>query len=429
MIVLETLAMAFNPRLWGYVWAFLAFCALQSFAGDYPSQHFSGFASLGLVSNDNPDLSFRRDITQRDGSVDGELEWRTDSLVGLQWHADWARQLETTVQFVVKDRLDNSLEKSLEWGFLGYKPVDDFTLRVGRMGADIFLLSDYRQVNYAMPWVRPPPDYYGFISYYHFDGIDANKRFDFNESTLNIKLSYGNTNEEFPPSFTGSSGIELDFDTATLIMVYEWESWKFRTVLGKAKINNTIASTPLSFALNSLEPIWPEAKELSKGFNIEDKTFTHKALGIAYDNNVWWVQSEFSTITATTFLIPESRFFYASAGRHFGDMSVFITQGKATPIREPSRVSTPTGYPSPLAENLLMVGAGVDTAINSVRGHQDSIGVGVRWDFRTKMALKFQVDQFTIKEKGSNLWFKQDPALIHSAGKARVVSLSLDVLF
>jgi hypothetical protein len=421
--------MLFNRSLLKCVWAVLALSSLGSFAGDYPSQHFSGFASLGLVSNDNPDLTFRRDITQREGSVDGDLEWRTDSLVGLQWHADWVRQLETTVQFVLKDRLDNTAEKSLEWGFVGYKPMDDLSIRIGRMGADVFLLSDYRQVNYAMPWVRPPPDYYGFISYYHFDGMDINKRFDFNESTLSLKLSYGNTNEVFPPAFAGAGSFELDFDSAGFIAVYEWESWKFRMVLGKASINNSAAPTQLSSALSSLEPFWPEAKILSDGFDIKDKNFTHRGIGVAYDDNVWWLQSELSKVTATSFLIPSSRFFYASIGRHFGDVSLFITRGRASPINEPSHVSPPQGYPSPLAETLAAVGQGVDTAINSTRGHQDSMGLGMRWDFKPKMALKFQIDQFKIKENGSNLWLKTNPALINAGGDAKVVSMSLDVLF
>jgi hypothetical protein len=401
-------------------------CSLQALAS---SHQFSGFATLGVVSNDNPELGFRRDLTQRYGSVDGKLEWRTDSLIGVQWRGDWTPELETTLQFVLKDRIDNSVERSLEWGFVGYRPADDWTLRLGRLGADIFLLSDYRQVNYAMPWVRPPADYYGFISYYHLDGIDVNKRFDFDESTLNIKLAYGNTKQKFPPPVRGAGSFELDFNGADFIAVYERESWKFRFSFASAVINNRTPQTPLDSALSAFEPLWPEAKDLAYGLDIKDKAIKHASLGVVYDDNTWWARTELARVTTSTLVISNTRFFYVSVGRYFGDVSLYLTGGAARAENGPSRVETPTGYPSPLAESLVAVGAGLDVLINSNRPYQDSIGVGLRWDFKSKMALKFQIDKYQAEENGSNLWLKKNLALINAGGDANVVSTSLDVLF
>jgi hypothetical protein len=49
-------------------------------------------------------------------------------------------------------------EPELTWAFISYAPVPDMKVRAGRLGWDVYMLSDSRNVGYSYLWVRPPVD-------------------------------------------------------------------------------------------------------------------------------------------------------------------------------------------------------------------------------------------------------------------------------
>lgn len=57
---------------------------------------------------------------------------------------------------VGRDRLDNTFENSVEWAFLKGRLFPKLIVRAGRLGVDVFMLSEYRNIGFAYPWVRPP---------------------------------------------------------------------------------------------------------------------------------------------------------------------------------------------------------------------------------------------------------------------------------
>lgn len=392
------------------------------------TNRFSGFASIGVVTNDNADLVFRRDVTQPNGSYDGNIDWRTDSILGLQWQTQWSYQLETTVQFVLKDRLDNSLNEALEWGFVRYRPLDGLDLRVGRMGTDIFMLSDYRQVGYALPWVRPPNDTYGLLSFYHFDGIDLNKRFDINDSTLNIKAFYGRSDQKYPLDRKQSMDYRLAFEGAGTSINWERDEWKLRYSYANVEVLNNNAN-PLGDALMAVSSLWPEASELAERFNTKSKRFKYNQLGMAYDNNRWWLQTEVTQLNSNAAVISDTRHFYVSAGRRFNAFTFYTIKGYVHTVENTVHITAPAGYPPPLSQQLAGLAYVTEQAFNGSRSSQNSLTLGVRWDFTSKMALKFQAEQFNVEQYGSTLWLKVDPTRPAKNQTAHVLSLSLDMLF
>lgn len=391
--------------------------------------HFSGFASFGLVNNDSEKLAFRRDVTQNDGSYDGKTEWLTDSLVGAQWHGRWSHQWDTTIQAVVKDRFDNSLEKTIEWAFVRYRPMDGMDLRLGRVGTDIFTISEYRQVGYASPWVRPQHDTYALLSLYNFDGADINKRFDLGESTFNVKLFYGNSDEKYPLAFKSDNSIRLDFDLGGLTLNFEKGNWKWRTSFIDVSINNN-AGSELGIALSNVADFWPEAGAIADDFYTRDKHFTYGEIGLSYDNNSWWVQTEAVRLDSDILLVPSGHHAYIMVGKRLGEFSLYVLGGYANPEKDAISLQPPPGFPSPIAEQLQILGTTAERTLNGARIDQQSLGMGVRWDFTTKMALKFQVENFEIQPNGTNYWFhvnNQEPIDVEQS--ATVISLALDVLF
>ncbi len=388
---------------------------------DYePDYRLSGFATFGLVTSDHDSLGFRRDLTQEEGVAGGDIDWKTDSLVGLQWQARWSPKFDATLQVVAKDRFKNTLENSIEWAFIRYRPVDGLDFRVGRLGSDLFMLSEYRQVGYAFPWVRPPTDYYGLMSLYHFDGVDVSKRFDLAGGTLNVKVFYGNSDEEYPVNDESGRSVRMDISPAGLALNLEWQDWEWRYTYADVSINNNTAS-PLTDALQSVTPLWPEAGALAQEISTDGKSMIYHELGVAYDNNTWWAQAEATDLSSDSLLAPNSRHFYVSVGRRFGPFSIFGLGGIAAQTEDAPAISPPPG-----AEQL--AGA-VSASIASIRLEQDSIGLGARWNFRPKMALKIQANRFDIDETGNSLWVMSGPRQFSDNQVSTVVSLSLDVLF
>ncbi len=389
---------------------------------------FSGFATLGVVINDNPDLRFRRDTRQTDGSYDGEVAWKTDSLIGIQWQSQWTDQFDTTIQLVAKERYKNNLDEAIEWAFLRYRPVESLDIRVGRLGSDIFMLSEFRQVGYAFQRVRPASEFYGYLSFFDFDGIDLNKRFDLRCGTLNIKLFYGNSDEEYGTADADMPSFNMDFDLAGISFKLEWDEWKFRYSYSRANINsNTLG--PLSDALAEVAPLWPDARLLARDLSTLDKHTSYNAFGIGYDNNDWWVQGEATDLNSESSMLPNSRHFYLTLGRRFGSVAVFGIGGYVRPTEDIPAITPPGGYTSPVAEQLAMLASLTSASLEGVRLEQRSYGLGARWDFATRMTLKLQVERFDVEPDGTALWVRNQPTGADIDQTSTVISLAMDVMF
>jgi hypothetical protein len=406
----------------------LALCVANASADSGITNHFSGFATIGLTSNSNDELIFRRDVTQKDGSRDGNLDWKSDSLLGLQWQTQWSYQLETTAQLVIKDRVENDLGNSLEWAFLRYRPLESLDLRIGRMGSDIFMLSDYRQVSYALPWVRPPHDTYGLFSFHHFDGVDVLKRISFGESNLNIKGFYGRLNQKYPLERYADSVYRLAFEGGGGSVSWERNEWKARYSYADVKVDNNNVK-PLSDALASVAPLWPEADALSQSLITRAKSLRFHQLGLIYDNNTWWTQAELSHLISEADVISGTRHFYISAGRRIDAFTLYAVKGFLHSSSEIRHLSPPAGYPEPINQQLQALASVTENTFNGGRSDQESATLGVRWDFASRKAVKLQIEHFDIDKYGSALWLKTHQQAAPKDETANVISLSMDVLF
>ncbi len=420
--------MSFYRQLFVGLPLLILICNAAFAADEAITNRFSGFASLGLVTNDNPDIIFRRDVTQTQGSHDGDIEWRNDSILGLQWQTQWSYQLETTAQFVVKDRLNNSLEESIEWAFVRYRPLDGLDIRLGRLGTDIFMLSDYRQVGYALPWVRPPHDTYGLLSFYHFDGADISKRFNIGDSNLNVKVFYGRSDQEYPVDTGTNNNYHLIFEGGGIGANWELNEWKLRYSYANVEVKNNNANLLID-ALTSVSPFWPEASALAENFYTQSKNFKYNQLGVAYDNNTWFMQAEATRLSSDAVVISSTRHFYLSLGRRVDAFTFYVISGYVHAVNPPVSVSAPSGYPPEVSQQLNALAYASEYALNGARSSQHSLSFGTRWDFTSKMDLKLQIDQFTVDKYGDAIWIHARANTIPQAQKANVVSVSLDVLF
>jgi hypothetical protein len=135
--------------------------------------------------------------------------------VGVQLTAKFTNKLSALVQVVSHNNYDNSFTPTLEWANISYAFTPDVNLRVGRIELPTFLASDYREVGYANPWVRVPPELYDVVPITNSDGVDGSYRSHLGPVTNTLHLIYGkSTFHAVPgPICVEGTGIFGAFDT------------------------------------------------------------------------------------------------------------------------------------------------------------------------------------------------------------------------
>ena len=384
---------------------------------------FSGFATLAVVHNDSEQLGYRSNAGQNLYTLDGDYEHRSDSRLGLQWNINWSNQFDAAVQLVIDHAARAHDEDYLDWAFLRYRPQDGDEIRLGRIGFDVFMLSDYRQIGYTYPWVRPPLDFYGLIALYSMDGVDYQHRFDWDNGTLYAKLFTGQSHYHAPLR-SGDFSIDLK-PIYGFTLLYEQEPWKARISHTELEFAGETQTQPLIDALDAASALWPEAAQLANELAVKDTTFTYSALGLSYDDNHWLLQAEVAQVRGERDLLPTSKHAYLSFARRLNAFTPYLVFGWARPNHQASSATLPATIPPFLLPQFELLRTETLDLMNRTRVDQDSIGLGLRWEVRSRMAFKLQVDRYRVHDNGSGLWHPDYP----EPDTATVTSVALDVLF
>lgn len=401
--------------------------ALVSFHAKAESSfQFSGFATLGLISENEDDIGFLRDGSQskhpsRDVSI------FPDSIAGVQLSSSFADHWRATTQLVYRDRPRYRLDEAIELAFLAYRPVSNLDMRLGRVAVDMFQLSDYRRVDYANLWVRPPTEVYAWILPSSIDGGDIAYSYSKDSRFWRIKLQYGNSEPtlEFPD---GSELIETkfnDFLVATLTL--EVDEWRMR--LSYSQSSPESSSLGLYSGLTQVGalvpgPVGDEASLLAKKFSdAEGVGARYTQFSIGYDDGDWLVDTEFAKITTSDAIIPTGIAGYVSIGHRLDDITPYAVYSRFDSDQDlyVSDVDWSTSGFQLLRDVAI-------STLNGVQIEQHSYTLGIRWDFAPKMALKVQWDTTYIEEGKFALWaHSNDRALDDTT--VDLFSVALNVVF
>ena len=106
-------------------------------------------------------------------------------------------------------------------------PMKILLLEPVEMGFDAFLLSNYRNVGFAYPWMRPPHEFYANIPITHYDGIDIKQSFSLdNGDFLSLKAYAGYTSTQLSEDYYDA---EIEGPMVGANVIYETGNWRFRT--------------------------------------------------------------------------------------------------------------------------------------------------------------------------------------------------------
>jgi len=377
-----------------------------------PSITWHGFGTLGAVRTTDDHVQFVRDLSQPDGAG---TQWngQVDSLLGIQANIHFSPQTEGVVQAVTRYHSNASFSPELTWAFVRHDFSPDFSLRVGRLGTEFFMLGDSRLVGYANLSVRPSPDFYGVLVYSYFDGADVSATLPLASGLLKGKLFAGRSPEKAP----FSKGVEWDQEGSRLLGIYlDYQRGPWQARLSHALVRFE-HETPTDALLQSLgDPLsgLPYLSLLPQ-MAMAGQSAHFGSLGLVYDQGPLNVQLMLNRIRYDSPAYANSQAGYWMAAYRLGSVTPYL--GVSRSVSEVAPIPT-----SPIP--------GIDSLTHSLisQSYTDhhTYTLGGRWDLQKNLAIKAQVDWVRGKPSSLFLFKNNQPGW---SGNMTVTSLALDFVF
>ena len=429
------------PLILALIW--LTLFPAYSMADDFAPSRFSfnGFATLGAVRGGSEALGYRQDIAE-DGVFEGDWSLKTDSLLALQFGVRITDDFDAAMQLVYEDRAINGIEESLKWAYLRYRLSPNVTARAGRIGLDLFMLSEYRHLGFSYLWARPPVEFYGAIPLEYFDGVDVGYTTSLGVGMLSTKFFAGTSSSAVDAV---DSGDKLRVDKAIGATV-SWETmhWQLRFSATTVEFNDDLQETfrtddfimgLLSAAtlIKTQTPFdWTDAEHIADQISLQDVTANYYAVGISYDHAAWVIQSEINYYDAEDELFKSYTGQYLSVGYRIASTTLYGLVGRGKQLKSREKVTAiPTIPPiipgsAQIEQALGQLRAGVQALYDLNYIDQHSLSIGFRWDVRYDVALKFQWDRTWVDDAGGLLWVQ---TTLTEKETIDTYSLNLNVIF
>jgi hypothetical protein len=355
--------------------AMLALAATAVARADTPAFQFNGFGTLGAVVTDSDDAQFRSLLRQSRGATKS-VDTGVDSKLGIQGRAQYGTMFSATAQLVAS-RQDGTERPRVEWLYAQADPLPWASLRTGRMALPTYLVSDSRNVGYAMHWLRAPSEMYAAMPISTFDGAQLMLRHSFGATNVLLQASHGRGESRIFSGSGAGSPLELT-KVSGLNIVLEHGSWTARLGVVKDTGVLTIAAPPRPPM--KLPPI----------------SDTFQGAGMQYDDGRLIVLGEWFRRTQDSGALFDATGGYVSAGWRMGSWTPYLVHGEMSPKGPALR------YP---------------------KGRTDAIGL--RWDAMKNVALKAQIETTTP----SFQFVQESTAFQRSAPKVQVLSVAADFVF
>lgn len=401
-----------------------------------PPLRLNGFGTVGLVHADLPQgWGFRRDLSEP-GDPDHQTSAKIDSRLGLQLNYAVSERIELVAQAVIRSRNDRSALAAFEWAYADFRPSPDWSLRLGRFNPDAFLLSDYRNVGFAYPWVRPDVSFYGAIPLYSVTGVDVERRWMDGDAYWKLKAFGGGgrlaltpwgdgriLNIHLQPAFGASLSRELDrlMLKATLVRL----KVKLRDGGELGQLDQALANV----ARLPIPEVRAQAEDYRRQLGLQSGSLSFLQLGARYEGDTWLWSSEFAHMFGN-YPSGHSLTGYVSLGRRFGPFTAYgvigASRSRNPVVSGPQWGTTLAPVLGPdLAAQAQVAGEAAAFTVNAHRQQQRSLSLGMRWDLAPQLALKLQWDRFLVESNGSRA-FRNG---MNQGGRVDVGSLVLDFVF
>ena len=278
----------------------------------FSSRHsLHGFATVG-VSTTDADVEYVVDTTD---TLDADNpDFRSDTMIGLQY--DFTVNDATAIYFQFKAEGAQDFEPAVEWLYLSHDINDSLMLRAGRLRLPAFLMSEYVEVGYSYPWVRPPVEVYSTLPFSNYDGFSLWHQIPAFKGVLQTQFYYGTV--DFETSFDHSHitiqqayGMTLEWSKTDLTIQASYSTGKLNTDDDEvAALNNAMTGF-------GLEPFLADEAQGRFG-----------SVGFIYDDGIWFVSGEAIAIDVDDSVFADQRANTLTVGRRFGDWLPYASYGR-----------------------------------------------------------------------------------------------------
>lgn len=347
----------------------------------------NGFLTAGATYGDPGILS--NGVISQNGNIREEVDFAQDSRIGIQLSAKVNQQVSVTGQLLARASEENYNMKA-DWAFVTYQASQPLAVRGGKLKLSTFLISDYIEVGYAYPWVRPPQEIYTANPISTINGIDALVRFEL-----------GPLDFLFQPFFGGSRGEQALVPQEVLPLLGEPAGTITHmdfTADRMAGVNMSLSSDAFTLRAGYLE-----ANVTAAGFGVMDDKATFASVGATMDwHNVVlygeYFEREVDGMAAAAF--PNQKGYYGTVGYRIGKWLPHVTYSELDDNQDPDAPS--------LGEPLM----------------QTSIAVGLRYELGSGAALKLEAKEIEPEEGTRGLLIAPPPE-----DTVNIYSVAVDVVF
>jgi hypothetical protein len=362
---------------------------------------FSGFATLGAVYSNSDHHGYRKDVSSDVGVFSGEIDFKQQSLLGLQANWSISPSLDVVYQSVLRDLAKPSLDRYTTLAFLRYDVNANWNVRVGRTAPDLFLLTEYRDVDFSYVWSTAPNEVYGIVPYRSIDGVDVTYSQRGFGGVFKTKL------------FTGSSAAEISSisiveeikikDIIGLSLSFDHFNWRVETKYSQMKIANEPDSNTLGIDIINKVPdtLWPNSKVFAQSLLMTGKEVNYSSVSGQYEWENWLSSAELSRIISNSDVIPKITSGYAALSYQFNAHQLYgiyaFTYSDTYVFDEP-------GVNEQALSELI---EGTTYLMNFYSANQQTISLGWRCDITNHMASSLQWNFTKLDKGGSTLWLNK----------------------
>ncbi|NOQ64455.1 MAG: hypothetical protein GQ582_08085 [Methyloprofundus sp.] len=269
--------------------------------------------------------------------------------------------------------------------------------------------------------MRPPHEFYAYLPGSHFDGIDFSKHYRIGDNFLKLKVYAGNSHstlrEAAGPMNLPLVGANISYNTGN------WHAkinYTYAHILDEG-MDNAILDTLNSPELNQ---IFPDLNQLSSQISTKNKNGHYLSIGGSYDNGVWLAQAEASYTNVDSHALPSQASAYLSIGRRFSTVTLYTLYGISHSLEDRLNVPDPI-VPFPTLEELQNI---LEYSLNQTGTDQQSLSLGMRWDFYENIAFKMQWSHYWLgTRQGTAQW--SNPLATDKPHNVNVWSVGVDFIF
>jgi len=412
--------------------------AAQAAEGDPSIWSFSGFGTLAAVHSSEHEADFLGSNRQSSGAGRTQAtSFGPDSRLGGQITAKFTPELSAVLQGVTQHQYDNSWTPQVEWANVQYQFSPALRVRVGRIAMPAFMVSETRLVGYANPSVRPPQEVYFINSITSNDGVDATHVSHFGDAVNSLSGFYGRSTTKIPDDVTAraktSWGINNTLEMGATSVRVSYVLLKIDIEAESLRLLqdglNGFGDAASAIPVPSIQAAGAQAYALAQKYSLQGLSRQTLAIGVSHDTGHWFVAGEYVRLIASA-PFANANSGYVTAGYRVGAWTPYATLAATrTPQPTEGGIST-AGLPAQLAAGAAALNAGVsDLVVNIPKPTQQSITLGLRWDFMKNAAAKLQYEHIAL---GDNSYYGQlinrSPSY-QAGGKLNLVSAAVDFVF